>query len=198
MYDIAVLAGKHGLKTSMVSNGYLNPEPLRRLLIELDAVKIDLKSFSQDFYEEISRGELKYVLRSLKIVREEGVWLEIVNLVVPTLNDDPERIADMCRWIKEELGDDVPLHFIRFFPAYRMTHLPATPVTTLEKAYSVAKDAGIKYVYVGNVPGHTYNHTFCPNCGGMLIERLHFYVSRNNVQNKRCPYCGEPIAGYWR
>ncbi|MBA7700776.1 GTP 3',8-cyclase [subsurface metagenome] len=197
LYDIAVLAREKGLKTSIVSNGYINPEPLKKLLKVLDAVKIDLKAFTEEFYEEVSLGELAPVLDSLRIIKQEGVWLEVLNLVVPTLNDDPEEIRAMCAWIREELGDDVPLHFSRFFPQYRLTSLPSTPVETLEKAYAAAKEAGLKYVYIGNVPGHKYNSTFCPSCGETLIARIQFSVSQNQVTQGRCPFCGEPIPGFW-
>ncbi len=197
MYDIARLAKKNGLKTSMVSNGYINPEPLRQLLKVLDAVKIDLKGFTEEFYENISLGELAPVLDTLKIIKQEGVWLEIVNLVVPTLNDDPEEIRKMSEWIKENLGDEVPLHFSRFFPQYRLTTLPATPLETLEKAHAAAKEADLRYVYVGNVPGHLYNSTFCPECKERLIHRIQFLVQQNNIADGKCSFCGEPVAGFW-
>jgi len=197
MYDIAKLAKENGLKTSMVSNGYIEPEPLEYLLKVLDAVKIDLKGFTEEFYQNITLGELEPVLAALKIIKQQGIWLEIVNLLVPTLNDDPEDIRRMCEWIKEELGTEVPLHFSRFFPMYRLTNLPATPVTALEKAHAVAIASGLRYVYVGNIPGHVYNSTFCPNCGKKLIQRVQFTVSQNNLSSGRCPFCGEVIAGFW-
>jgi len=197
VYDIAKLAKARGLKTSIISNGFINPEPLRELLTVLDAVKIDLKGFSDEFYREVSSAELEPVLTSLKIVREEGVHLEIVNLVVPTLNDDPEMIRAMCRWIKANLGDDVPLHFTRFFPNYKLTHLPPTPVATLEMARRIAQEEGLKYVYIGNVPGHAADNTYCPRCGQVLIRRVHMAVLENNVVDGRCRFCGERIPGIW-
>jgi len=197
MYDIAKLAKQQGLMTSIVSNGYINPKPFKELLQVLDAVKIDLKAFTEDFYEEVNLGELEPVLDSLKIVKEQGIWLEIVNLVIPTLNDDPEEIRRMCLWIKEELGDDIPLHFTRFFPQYRLTNLPATPLETLEQAYKIAKQVGLKYVYIGNVPGHPGNFTFCPSCGQQLIIRYGYFVLQNVIKDRNCPSCGEPISGYW-
>ncbi len=196
MYDIAKLAKEMGLRTSMISNGYIEPEPLKYLLKVLDAVKIDLKGFTEEFYRDITLGELEPVLNTLKIIKELGVWLEIVNLVVPTLNDDPEDIGRMCEWIKEQLGDEVPLHFSRFFPTYRLTNLPATPLSTLEKAHAAAKETGLKYVYIGNVPGHVYNSTFCPYCNKKLIQRIQFTVSQNNITSGKCPFCGKAIAGF--
>jgi len=198
MYDIAKLARAKGLKTSIVSNGYINPEPLKELLKVLDAVKIDLKGFTQRFYQEVCSAELEPVLNTLKVLKEEGAFFEIVNLIIPTLNDDPEEIRQMCLWIKENLGPDVPLHFTRFSPAYKMTHLPATPVSTLEMAVKIAHQVGLRYVYIGNVPGHKYNSTFCPQCGRRLIHRIHFSVLSNDVKEGRCPYCGCEIPGIWK
>jgi pyruvate formate lyase activating enzyme len=195
MYDVAREAKQRGLLTSMVSNGYINQEPLRRLLNVLDAVKIDLKAFAADFYPRISSGELEPVLRTLRIIKEEEVWLEIVNLVVPTLNDDPEGIQDMCSWILITLGDSVPLHFTRFFPMYRLTNIPATPVQALETAHSLARETGLKYVYIGNVPGHAMNSTYCACCGDMLIQRIQFEMLQNKISNGSCPSCGNPIPG---
>jgi pyruvate formate lyase activating enzyme len=197
LYDISVAAKKNGIKTSIVSNGYINREPLLKLLKVLDAVKIDLKGFSEEFYKEVCSASLKPVLESLKTVKKENVWLEIVNLVIPTLNDDPKMIDDMCRWIKENLGVDTPLHFTRFHPDYKFTYLSPTPVSTLESAYEIAKKNDLRYVYIGNVPGHIYNSTFCLKCGKTLIERTHFTPSKNEIKNGRCIYCKEIIPGIW-
>lgn len=197
LYDISVIARQGGIKTSIVSNGYMNREPLLQLLKVLDAVKIDLKGFSEKFYEEVCSATLKPVLESLITVKKEKVWLEIVNLVVPTLNDDPKMIEEMCRWIVEHLGKDTPIHFTRFSPSYKMTHLPPTPIKTLEGARYIAREEGIRYVYVGNVVGHPTNSTYCPKCGKKLIERTHFIMLKNNLKNGRCPSCNENIPGIW-
>ena len=197
MYDIAKLAKERGLRTSIISNGFINPDPLRELLKVLDAVKIDLKGFSEEFYAEVSSACLEPVLTSLKTVKEAGVHLEIVNLVVPTLNDDPETIRAMCQWIVENLGEDVPLHFNRFFPNYRLTNLPPTPIVTLEMARQIALDVGLKYVYIGNVPGHEADNTYCPKCGKRLIRRAYLAILENNVVGGRCKFCGERIPGIW-
>jgi pyruvate formate lyase activating enzyme len=197
LYDISIVAKQAGMKTSIVSNGYINREPLLKLLTVLDAVKIDLKGFSEEFYKEACSATLKPVLESLLTVKKENVWLEIVNLVIPTLNDDSEMIDEMCQWIKENLGLDTPLHFTRFHPDYKLTHLSPTPTSTLESAYEIAKKNGLRYVYIGNVSGHTYNSSFCPKCGNTLIERTHFTLSKNEIKNGRCIYCQEIIPGIW-
>jgi pyruvate formate lyase activating enzyme len=198
MLDIATLARQRGLKAEMVSNGFINPEPLRRLLEVLDGVKIDLKAFTDEFYRDITMGRLEPVLASIMTVAESGRWLEIVNLVIPTLNDDPADLGRMCTWIAKELGPDVPVHFTRFSPNYKLTDLPPTPVKTLELARDTAVAAGIHYVYVGNVPGHPSQSTVCPACGALLIEREGFTVKRNLLREGKCPYCGTTIPGVWR
>lgn len=197
VYDIAKLAKEKGLRIIWHSNGALNPAPLKELLKYTDGVTIDLKGFSQRAYDN-SSAELEPVLRTLKIIKKEGKWLEIVNLVIPTINDDLEEIRKMCIWIKENLGVDVPLHFSRFFPAYRLTQLPPTPISTLEKAYQIARKVGLNYVSIGNVPGHKYNSTFCPKCGKKLIHRTHFMVLSNDIEDGKCRFCGQEIPGIWK
>lgn len=197
-YDIAKLAKEKGLRIIWHSNGALNPQPLEELLKYTDAVTIDLKGFNNEFYSEISSAQLEPVLQTLKIIKEKGVWLEIVNLVITGLNDDPGDLRKMCIWIKENLGPDVPIHFSRFYPAYRLTAVPATPIKTLEMAYNIAKEAGLNYVTIGNVPGHVYNSTFCPKCKKRLIHRIHFTVLENNILDSKCKFCGYKIAGVWK
>ena len=197
VYDISLIAKENGIKTSIVSNGYINREPLLKLLSVLDAVKIDLKGFSEKFYEEVCSASLKPVLESLQTVRSTKVWLEIVNLVIPTLNDDPKMIDEMCRWIKENLGLDIPLHFTRFHPDYELTHLSPTPISTLESACEIAKKKGLMYVYIGNVPGHIYNSTFCPICDRKVIHRTHMEVVEMKLVDGKCKFCNSPIAGKW-
>ncbi|HAM37076.1 MAG TPA: AmmeMemoRadiSam system radical SAM enzyme [Elusimicrobia bacterium] len=197
MYDIARLARARGIKTSMVSSGYINPEPLRELLKVVDAVKIDLKGFTEKFYADMAAADLQPVLESIKIVKKSGRWLELVNLVIPGHNDDPKDIELMCRWIKDHVGADVPVHFTRFFPAYRLASVPPTPVKTLEGAYRIAKAAGLRYVYVGNVPGHALENTVCPKCGKTVIERKGYQVSEDKVRDGRCPFCNERLSGLW-
>lgn len=197
LYDISVIAKQTGLKTSIVSNGYIQREPLLKLLKVLDAVKLDLKGFSEKFYEEVCSATLKPVLDSLLTVKKEKVWLEVVNLVIPTLNDDPKMIDEMCRWIKENLGPDVPLHFTRFFPNYKLNHLSPTPISTLESAYDIARKNGLKYVYIGNVPSHIRNSTFCPSCHRRVIQRAHFDILEMNLVNGKCNFCNFSLQGKW-
>ncbi len=198
MYEASKLAKKKGIRTVMVSNGFINEKPLKKLLPYLDAVKIDLKSFSDKFYKDICGGNLKGVLNTLKILKEEKKHFEIVVLIIPTLNDSTAELTEMCKWIHENLGDNVPLHFIRFVPAYKMQNIPMTPVATLERARDIAKTFGINYVYIGNVPGHKYNSTYCPKCGKRLIYRRGFDILEFNIQNGKCKFCGNPIPGIWK
>jgi len=197
LYDISMIARENGIKTSIVSNGYINQEPLLKLLKILDAVKIDLKGFREKFYKEVCSATLKPVLESLLTVKKENVWLEIVNLVIPTLNDDPKMIDEMCRWIKENLGAETPIHFTRFLPNYKLMHLYPTAISTLDSAYEIAKKSGLRYVYIGNVPGHIHNSTFCTFCNRKVIHRTHFDVLEMNVVNGKCKFCNAPIQGKW-
>jgi pyruvate formate lyase activating enzyme len=196
MYDTAVLAKKSGIRNTMHSCGYINEKPLRRLARYLNAADIDLKSFTEDFYNRICGGSLKPVLHSLVVLKEEGIWLEVTNLVIPTLNDNIKTIGEMSRWMVKNLGADVPLHFSRFFPNYKLNNLPPTPVETLTDARKAAMDAGLKFVYIGNVR-HEAESTFCPHCKKLLIERIGFFVKQNNISNGRCKFCGTPIPGVW-
>lgn len=197
VYDTARLAKEKGLKILWHSNGSMNSGPLKELLKYTDAVTIDLKGFTQDFYQNISGAILEPVLQTLKTIREQGKWLEIVNLHIPTLNDDPLDVEKMCLWIKSNLGSDIPLHFSRFFPNYQLTSLPPTPISTLDRAYKIAKKCGLEYVTIGNAPGHLRNSTFCPGCGKKIIHRAHFSVLSNYVVEGRCKFCDKEIPGIW-
>lgn len=197
MYDTAALAKENSINSVMISNGFINRKPMIELCKVLSAIKIDFKSYSEKFYREIVSGELKPVLDSMVLVKEQGRFLEVVYLVIPTLNDDKNELRDMCKWIINNLGPDVPLHFSRFHPQYLLKNLPPTPVETLEMAYKVAKDAGINYVYIGNVPGHKAENAVCPNCGKILIERTGYFVKNINIKNGKCRFCGLEIPGVW-
>jgi pyruvate formate lyase activating enzyme len=196
MYDTAVIAKKHNVKNVMHSCGYINEKPLRKLSKYLDAADLDLKAFTEEFYQNISGGMLKPVLNSLVVLKEEGVWLEITNLVIPTLNDDIKKINEMCRWIHKNLGPDVPLHFSRFFPNYKLDNLPPTPIDTLTDARKTAMDVGLKFVYIGNIR-HEGENTFCPKCKKILIERIGYFIKQNNIKNGKCSFCGTSIPGIW-
>jgi len=196
MYDIAQIARQYGVRNTMHSCGYINEKPLRALAKNLDAADVDLKAFTEDFYSRICGGRLKPVLDSLVVLKEEGVWLEITNLVIPTLNDDMSRIREMCAWIAKELGPDVPLHLSRFFPYYKLKNLPPTPLATLTLARKTAMDAGLKYVYIGNIRSEAEN-TYCPKCKKVLLERIGYMVQQNNIADSRCRFCSTKIAGVW-
>jgi len=197
MFDVAKAAIRAGMGTLFHTNGGMNEEPLAALLEHMDAVTVDLKAFTSEFYQQVSSSELEPVLRTLQQIYRSGVHLEIVNLVVPTLNDDMDDIRRMCQWIGDTLSDDVPLHFSRFFPAYKLTNLPPTPIETLESAARIADDEGLQYIYIGNCPGHERNSTFCPECGEKIIERVHFAVVSYEVVKGECGFCGHSIPGIW-
>ncbi len=197
MLDCARVARERGIRNVYHSNGFINEEPLRELCQYLDAANIDLKGFSDDYYREMTNGSLAPVLRTLRILVEEGVHLELTTLVVPGENDQPEMMRDMCRWIHANLGDSVPLHLSRFHPQYRLLALPPTPVETLEEARGIALSEGLKYVYIGNVPGHEANSTYCPDCGSRVIYRIGYRVDPSGLNGGRCAACSTSVEGVW-
>ena len=197
VYETSKIARQQGIKNIMVSNGYINPEPLKELCRYIDGANIDLKSFSDSTYLRLNGGKLQPVLDALKIYRDEGVWLEITNLIVPGWTDKPEEIKLMCKWLAENGFTDVPLHFSRFQPLYKLENLPPTPLGTLVNAASIAHDAGLKYVYIGNVPGSDKDDTICPNCGKKVIERSGYRIVSNILKDGKCT-CGTPIPGRWK
>ncbi len=198
MYDVARAAKQAGMGALFHTNGGMNEEPLAALLEYMDAATVDLKAFTPEFYRNVSSSELAPVLRTLQQIHQSDAHLEIVNLVVPTLNDDMDDIRRMCQWIRDVLSAEVPVHFNRFFPAYKLTSLPPTPIETLESAAQIADEEGLRYVYVGNCPGHVRNSTFCPACGEQIIERVHFAVLTLSVEKGKCRFCGHRIPGVWR
>ncbi len=198
MLDTARLAKKAGLLNVCHSAGYVNPAPLKELAGVLDAACIDLKSFEGKFYRDLVGGELAPVLETLKTLRREQVHLEIVNLVIPQFNDQPETVSSMCAWIKDELGPLTPLHFSRFYPLYKMLNHFPTPVSTLERCRELALKAGLKYVYLGNIPGHLAENTFCHGCGNLLIARQGYRISETHLKDGSCAYCGAKIPGVWK
>jgi pyruvate formate lyase activating enzyme len=197
MFDTAKLAREANLKNVLVSNGYINRDPLQRLCRYLDAANINLKSFDETIYERLNGGTLQPVLETFKTLHQEGVWFEMTTLVVPTYVDDPEMIKRMCGWILKALGPDYPLHLLRFFPQYKLTRLPPTPVSTLVSLREVASKEGIRYVYLGNVPGHEGCNTYCHNCRKLLIERVGYSVPQFHIEHGRCAFCGTSIPGRW-
>ena len=198
MHDTAKIGRTKGVHSVMISNGYMQPDAMKQLAEHLSAVKVDLKAFTEKFYREVCSGHLKPVLATLKLLKKLGMWTEIVVLVVPTLNDAPKEIAEMCDWVASELGPDVPLHFTRFHPTYKIRNLPPTPVRTLERCRRTGLDKGLRYVYAGNVPGHPGENTYCPKCGKPVITRLGFRIAEMNLTDGTCAACGTPIAGVWK
>ncbi|MFH1848973.1 MAG: AmmeMemoRadiSam system radical SAM enzyme [archaeon] len=197
MYDTGHLADEKGIKNVWITSGYLNEKPLRELCRVIHAANVDLKGFSEQLYQKLTAGSLKPVLDTLKILKEEDVWFEITNLVVPGYTDNPDMIREMSEWIYRNLGPDYPLHISRFHPAYRLAHVPSTPESMLKKAREIALDAGLHYVYIGNMPGSPAENTYCPNDAKLLIERKGYSIMQNNIEDGRCKYCGEKIAGVW-
>lgn len=198
MYDSAVQGRQRNIKSVMITNGYINPQPMKELCGVLDGVKIDLKAYTERFYKELVAGELRPVLDTLVLLKKENMWTEIVYLVIPGQNDDRKELEDMCKWIYTELGPDTPLHFSRFHPQYRLKNLPSTPIKTLKMARQIGLDAGLSYVYTGNVPGDEGENTYCPNCGSIVIRRVGFAVIDNLIKKEKCGKCGHPIAGIWQ
>jgi len=196
--DAAEAGRAQDLRSVVVSNGFIQQEPLLRLCERVDAIKIDLKSFSEQYYREVVRGALQPVLETLVTVRRHARWMEIVYLVVPTLNDGEAEFRGVARWIKANLGSDVPVHFTRFYPQYLLTNLPPTPVETLERAKAIADAEGLQYVYVGNVPGHPGENTYCPKCHALLIERAGFTIAHMHLKNGKCKQCGQAVPGVWK
>ena len=197
LMDAADAGHAAGIRSVVVSNGYMQVESLKAAYGKMDAVKIDLKAFTESYYSNVVTGELKPVLDSLVTLRKMDKWTEIVYLVVPTLNDDDAGFQGLARWIKANLGVDVPLHFTQFHPEYLLKNLPITPVPTLERAKAIADAEGLHYVYIGNVPGHPAQNTYCPNCRKMLVERVGFTASQNLIRKDCCPFCQHPIPGVW-
>ena len=175
----------------------MNEAPLTEMCGVLGAIKIDLKGYSEDFYRNVCGAELRPVLRSIRQIAKSRVHLEIVNLVVPTLNDSDKMLQGLIDWISGEVGSDVPVHFTRFHPDYQLLNLPPTPITTLERAREMALAKGMHYPYVGNVPGHAGNHTYCPKCKKVVVERQGFFVTQMNIKDGRCKFCKQKIAGVW-
>jgi len=195
--DIATIARKNKIRNVWKSNGYINEAPLRKLCKVIDAANIDLKSFDENVYRKLTGGHLDPVLKTLQILKEQGVWLEVTNLLVPTWTDDLDSVKRMCEWLAAHGLHECPIHFSRFTPLYKLTQLPLTPVATLDKAREIAMAAGLKYVYVGNVPGHSAENTYCHSCRRMIIERRGYQILAKNLKANACGFCGTRIPGVW-
>lgn len=198
MRDAADAGHALGIKSVVISGGFIQQDPLKKLCQGVDAIKVDLKAFSEKFYKEVVNGELKPVLDALVTMRKLGMWSEIVYLVVPTLNDSEAEFRALAQWIKASLGADVPLHFSRFHPEYLLKNLPPTPLETLERAKAIADAEGLHYVYLGNIPGHPAECTYCPKCHRVVIGRIGFTVTEMHLRKGKCEYCQQAIPGIWR
>ena len=194
MLDCAILGKRERVPNVMISNGYIQEKPMRELCKYLGAVKIDLKAFTEKFYSEICSGELKPVLNTLNVLKDEGIWFEIVVLLIPTLNDSAKEISEMTQWIVKELGPNVPVHFSRYYPTFMLKNIPPTPPETLITARKIAMSKGVKFAYVGNVLSDGEN-TYCPHCGKILIERMRFSSKITGMKGNKCNYCHETIPG---
>ncbi|WP_309492041.1 AmmeMemoRadiSam system radical SAM enzyme [Candidatus Hecatella orcuttiae] len=193
--DTAKAARKQNILNVLVTNGYATEESIREFSPYIDAANVDIKAFHPEFYSKHCQGRLEDVLNSVKLMVKEGWHVETTYLLIPGLNDRVDEIRKMSRWVVEELGADTPLHFSQFYPMYKMTHLPPTPVGTLVKAREIALKEGLHYVYVGNVPGHEGENTYCPGCGSVLVQRWGFDVQKWRLTEKMtCSYCGTRIA----
>jgi len=195
--DTAKIARSKGIKNILVSAGYIHEQPLREMAMYIDAANIDLKSFSEDIYSRLNGGRLEPVLNTLKVLKEMKVWLEITNLVIPGWTDDLAMIKKMCTWLHINGFDDTPLHFSRFHPEYRLTQVPSTPVETLTKARSIALEAGLNYVYIGNIANTDSENTVCPSCHKTVVVRKGFRILQSDLVTGKCGHCGQVIAGHW-
>lgn len=197
VHDTAKLAKEAGMMNLVHTSGYIAEEPLAALVDKLDAVNLDVKSIDPEFYRRRCGGELRVVQDTARRLKRSGVHIEVTNLVIPTLNDDESSIRGLAQWIIDELGPDTPLHLARFYPLYQLRNLPPTPVSTLENARAVARDAGVRFVYIARVDGHEAEDTYCPSCGEVVIDRLGFVVEEMRLEDGRCPRCGTSIPGRW-
>lgn len=194
-YETAQLAQQEKLINIFVSNGYINVEPLRAISPYLHAANVDLKSFRAEFYKELVGAKLTPVLDTLKRMKQLGIWLEVTTLVIPTKNDTEQELTDIAQFIKEELGAETPWHVSRFHPQYKLTTIPATPAKTLKTAYDIGRAIGLRYVYIGNIPGDDGESTFCYHCGKLIIKRYGFSIREKHIKNAACEFCGSAIDG---
>jgi pyruvate formate lyase activating enzyme len=197
-YDTAKLAKQANIHNVLVTAGYINEEPWKKLLQYVDAANIDLKAVSDDFYRQVCSATLKPVQKSLVLARAGGILVEVTNLIIPTLNDKPEQIRELARWVKANLGGDTPMHFSRFFPRYKMRNLPPTSLKTLDLAREIAMSEGLNFVYIGNISSKEGQNTYCPNCKALLIERSGYTILQNRLKDGCCPDCGKEIYGVWK
>jgi pyruvate formate lyase activating enzyme len=196
-YDSATRAARRGLKNCFVSNGYMTPRAVEKIAPVLDAINVDLKAFRDETYRRVMKARLEPVLTCLKALSAAGVWLEVTTLVVPGMNDSEEELRDIATFIAGQLGPHVPWHVSRFHGDYNMTSAPTTPIETLRKACALGQEAGLRYIYCGNVTGQADERTYCPACGQAVIDRAGFHVRGIALRGGACAHCGHPIDGVW-
>ena len=193
-YDVAKVASREGIKNVFVTNGYITEEALGEIEPYLDAANIDLKSFSEDFYRKNCGARLDPVLDTIRLHKKLGIWIEITTLIIPSLNDSDENLRKIAEFIKG-VGEEIPWHISQFHPMYKLLDLPRTPIATLRRARKIGLEAGLRYVYEGNVPGEAGETTRCYRCGKPLIHRYDYQILENMVKNSECPHCGARIDG---
>ncbi|CEG13729.1 conserved hypothetical protein [groundwater metagenome] len=196
-YETAKIAKQQGLYNNFVSNGYMSEQTINLMTSNklIDAVNVDIKGFTEKFYGEICGASLEKLLKTTKLLKKTGIWIEITTLLIPTLNDSEKQIKGVIEFVRYELGKETPLHFSLFYPYYKLTHIPPTPIETARKAREVALELGLRYVYTGNYPGDERENTYCYNCKNLLIKRCGFMVEKNLIEKGRCPHCGANIDG---
>jgi len=193
-YDVAQLAHDKNIKNIFITNGFITSEALQTIASFLDAVNVDLKSFSNDFYKKICKAKLQPVLDTIKMLNQLGIWIEITTLVIPTLNDTEREFHSIAEFIMS-VSREIPWHISAFYPAYKLKHLYPTPLAILNRAREIGLETGLHYVYLGNVKNHGNSDTRCPGCDQLLIERANMGIIKNIVQDGYCPNCGMEIAG---
>ncbi|MBC2715901.1 MAG: AmmeMemoRadiSam system radical SAM enzyme [Desulfobacteraceae bacterium] len=208
--EIAKKAKEKGMRIAIATGGYINEKPLLELCKHADIITVGLKAFTEECYEKLTERSLEHVLETIKTIKKGSLekgkkkekeklpCLEITNLIVPTYNDKKKMIREMCQWIKKELGEDVPLHFGRFVPRYKLKNLPQAPLRSLEEAREIAFEEGIRFVYLSNVAPHDGNNTYCPKCKKAIIKRIGFKVLENNLKDGKCKFCDQKIPGVWK
>jgi pyruvate formate lyase activating enzyme len=197
MLDVAKLARKNGLKNVMVTSGYINPKPFEEVAQYLDGAHIDCKGFDDSMYRKLNAGKLEPVLDTILLAKKKGVWVEMINLIVPEWSDDYATIRKMAVWIRENAGIDVPLHFSRFFPLYQLAQLYPTPTNVLVKAREIAREEKLRYVYIGNVP-EINSDTRCVQCNSLLVKRNGYKVTITGMKGSTCSKCGARVPGVWK
>ncbi len=195
-YDCSVSARKEGIRNVFVSNGYMSREVAEELSTVLDGINIDVKAFTERFYKEVCKARLQPVLDNVKLFHDLGVWVEVTTLLIPGWNDSDQELREIAKFIKD-IDPAIPWHVTAFYPTYKMTDRPPTPVETLRRAREIGLEEGLRFVYEGNIPGEGGENTYCPACAEVIIKRIGFRIVENRLSQGKCPKCGEPIQGVW-